>query len=114
EDATSWLNGQVTNDVRELASGMSCYALAVTVRGKIMADVWVLRRGDELAVLLPKSAAAAVRNSFEAQIIMEDVELIEEDSIRVISVQGPRAQELFAEGDPLERHRCDELGFGGV
>jgi folate-binding protein YgfZ len=113
DDRVSWLNGQITNDVREMTRGEGVYALAVTVRGKIMADVWALDRGDELALLLPESARAAVLESFERQIIMEDVELATDHALRVISVQGPRAAEVAREAG-LEAHRCDELGAGGV
>jgi folate-binding protein YgfZ len=113
DDRVSWLNGQITNDVREMTRGEGVYALAVTVRGKIMADVWALDRGDELALLLPESARAAVLESFERQIIMEDVELATDHALRVISVQGPRAAEVARDAE-LEAHRCDELGAGGV
>jgi tRNA-modifying protein YgfZ len=112
DDRREWLNGQVTNDVRTFHAGDAVYALAVTVRGKIMADVWVLDRGEQLAVLLPKTACAAVLASFEQQIIMEDVELAAVLKTRVISVQGPRAHDVL-EGHIVERHRADELGHGG-
>lgn len=115
DDRLSWLNGQLTADARKASPGVSVYALAVTVRGKIMADVWVLVRGDELAVLLPTDAASTVLESFERQIIMDDVTLERDDSLGVLSIQGPRAAELLAAaalGD-VEHHACDELGVGG-
>jgi folate-binding protein YgfZ len=116
DDRRSWLNGQVTNDVRELAPGASVYALAVNVRGKILSDLWVLDRGDQLVVLLPQTAQAAVLASFEQQIIMEDVELGFEPETLAISVQGPRAREVLGAGEPLgvETHAFDELGYGGM
>jgi folate-binding protein YgfZ len=113
EERRDWLNGQVTNDVRDARPGHGVYALAVTVRGKIMADLWVLDRGDELAVLLPQSARDHVCESFERQIIMEDVELAHAPELRVLSVQGPRAAQAVADLG-LETHVCDELGHGGV
>jgi len=115
EDAQTWLNGQVTADVRELKAGQGVYSLAVTVRGKIMADLWVVRSGSELGVLLPKTAADTVLASFEHQIIMEDVELVRDPAVRVVSVQGPRAGEVIAaaELEDVDRERCDELGHGG-
>src|SRR5882672_6320506 len=76
DERRDWLNGQVTNDVRAAQGSQGVYALAVTVRGKIMADAWVLDRGEELAVLLPNATSAHVLESFERQIIMEDVELV--------------------------------------
>jgi folate-binding protein YgfZ len=116
DDRLSWLNGQVTSDVRTIRHGDGLYALAVTVRGKIMADLWVLDRGDQLCVLLPKAALAHVLESFERQIIMEDVTLAADPTLRVISVQGPRASEVIAAAAEvaIESHHCDELGHGGA
>jgi tRNA-modifying protein YgfZ len=115
DDAAKWLNGQVTADVRELADGQGVYSLAVTVRGKIMADLWVVRSGGELGVLLPKTATETVLASFEHQIIMDDVELVRDPEVRVVSVQGPSAAAVIAAAglETGERQRCDELGHGG-
>lgn len=116
EDRVSWLNGQVTNDVRVAKDKRAVYALAVTVRGKIMADLWVLDRGPELLVLVPELARAVLLESFERQIIMEDVTLTPDPATCVISVQGPRATQTL-EGLPdlgPQTHAADELGTGGV
>ena len=115
EDRLTWLNGQITNDLRPVSRDTAIYALAVTVRGKIMADLWVLDRGSELCVLLPHDAADVVLESFDRQIIMEDVELTRDPDLRVISVQGPRAREVAAAVEPPpEVHGADELGHGGA
>lgn len=116
DDARTWLNGQITNDLRPLVPEGSVYALAITVRGKIMADLWVLDRGPHLVLLLPEAARHAVLESFERQIIMEDVELVPETSTRVISLQGPLASKLVEQIQPRPRdtHVADELGNGGL
>jgi folate-binding protein YgfZ len=114
EDRCSWLNGQVTNDVRQLGAGQSVYALVVNVRGKVLADLWVLERGEEFLLALPAAALDAVSEAFEQQIIMEDVELSPAPELRCISIQGPRAGEVLAAGAAnLEHYACDELGRGG-
>ena len=113
DDRLDWLNGQITNDVRDVRPDQALYALAVTVRGKIMADLWVLALGDDFGVLLPQPAQARVLESFEQQIIMEDVELVPAPEARVISVQGPRAAEAMS-GLGIETPAADELGHGGV
>jgi hypothetical protein len=116
EDARTWLNGQITNDIRTLEPGGSVYALAINVRGKIMADLWVLDRGTQLALLVPEAARQVLLDAFERQIIMEDVALAPVPSTQVISVQGPRAAQLVAEAVPPLRdtHTGSELGHGGV
>jgi hypothetical protein len=114
DDRRSWLNGQVTNDVRELAPGDGVYALAVNVRGKVLADLWALGREEHLVLALPAAALAPVLDSFERQIIMEDVELVHAQDLRCISIQGRRAHEVLAAAGPgLDGYRCDELGHGG-
>jgi folate-binding protein YgfZ len=113
EDQRSWLNGQLTNDVRQSTPGDGIYSLAVNVRGKIMGEVWVLDRAGELAVLLPRDAAPGLLESFESQIIMEDVELEPQPETAVISAQGPRAADLVSELDTDRCFACDELGSGG-
>ena len=116
DDRLTWLNGQLTADVRKATREAAVYALAVTVRGKIMADVWVLARGEELAVLLPVASVTTVLESFEHQIIMDDVTLEQDDTLAVLSLQGPRAADVLQAGGlaELEHHACDELGVGGL
>ncbi|HKU44238.1 MAG TPA: folate-binding protein YgfZ [Polyangiales bacterium] len=111
DDRTSWLNGQVTNDLRQLEPGGSVRALAVHVRGKILAEVWVVLAGEELHVVLPASSEAVLLESFERYIIMEDVTLAPWPEARVLSLLGPQAAELAA---PIGGgFHCDELGLGG-
>src|SRR5262245_22549589 len=111
DDRASWLNGQVTNDLRQLEPGGSVRALAVHVRGKIMADVWVVGAGEELHVVLPAASEATVLESFERYIIMEDVTLTPWPTARVLSLLGPEAPTLAAAvGGGFG---CDELGLGG-
>lgn len=116
DDQRSWLNGQVTGDVRNTAKGDSVYCLAVNVRGRIMADIWVLDLGEHLSLLIPRSASEMLLASFESQIIMEDVEVVTAPSTHVISLLGPRATELVESISSAERDYFpgDELGDGGV
>ncbi|MDD9936981.1 MAG: hypothetical protein OXT09_25450 [Myxococcales bacterium] len=116
DDQRSWLNGQVTNDVRHTREGQGVYCLAVNVRGKIMADAWMLDRGETLALVVPARSVEALLESFEAQIIMEDVEVEPEEETAVFSLQGPDAERCADEANLPASARvydCDELGLGG-
>jgi hypothetical protein len=112
EDRLRWLNGQITSDARNARDGQGVYGLAVTVRGKIMAALWVLDLSERLLVLLPETARELVVASFERQIIMDDVELRRDEELAVISVQGPRSREVI-EPEAARSQRCDELGRDG-
>ena len=120
DDRVSWLNGQITNDVRSIAPGSSVHALAVTVRGKILSELWVTAREDELWLLVPERAQAALLESFEHYIIMEDVTLAPWPEARVVSLEGPRSPALHTELAALNELRgvvgfaFAPLGPGGI
>lgn len=85
EDARSWLNGQVTQDVRNTKAGDSVYALIANVKGKIIADTWVLDCDGSFLLTVP-SSASDVNTHLEQYIIMEDVEL-KDEPYEVASIQ---------------------------
>jgi folate-binding protein YgfZ len=105
DDAQSWLNGQITNDVRELSPDVATYALAATLKGRVISDLWALKEGDAAAVVLPEAGYEAAFETFDKHVIMEDVELVPDDSLRVVSLLGPTG---------LVRYRADRLHTGGL
>lgn len=111
EDQHSWLNGQVTADVRDMQPGSAVYSLVVNVKGRILSDVWVLEDGGGALVLVPLATLEVVRATFDRQIIMEDVEVELDEGLAVISVQGPLAKDVIG---ARASYACDELGVGGA
>lgn len=111
DDARTWLNGQVTNDVRSTAAGDAVYALAIHVKGRVLADLFVLDRGEAgLAMTLPRANLPVLLEHFDKYVIMEDVVLEPDEGTALITVQGPRAAEVVA---GTEAFACDRLGRGG-
>ncbi len=108
EDARSWLNGQITNDVRAMEPGDALYALVLDGRGKILSDAWVLERGEDVLLVVPRETVDLLREHFEKYIVMEDVDLDVAD-LAVVTVQGPRAAEVAGPAG----YPCDRLGAGG-
>src|SRR5579859_5396887 len=47
-DRARFLNGQVTNNVKDLKPGTSCYAALVSAKGKLQSDLNVYRLPNEL------------------------------------------------------------------
>lgn len=117
DDARSWLNGQITNDLRQSSEGDAVYALAVDVRGKILADLTVLDQGDELAMLVPTNRVAGLLEHFEKHIVMEDVEVTPLEDFVGLTIQGPRAEQVSPSGDlilyPSPRLRTGEHAVPG-
>ncbi|MBK8169631.1 MAG: folate-binding protein YgfZ [Sandaracinaceae bacterium] len=116
DDARSWLNGQITNDVRATTKGQSVYALVINLKGRVVADVWVLDNGDDFLLVLPQSAFATVEAQFEKYIIMEDVALSAASELRVVTLQGALAASL-AEKTGVSTslaYRADRMHAEGV
>ncbi len=108
DDAREWLQGQLTNQVEGVEPGGSLYAFVLTLKGRILADVYALVRDDDLWLDVPATQVAALLERLDRYIIMEDVDLEYRDDLRVITAQGPRADELAEGGWPADR-----LGAGG-
>lgn len=76
EDALRFLQGLLTADVGELTPGRATPAALLTVKGKIVSEVWVLAVSeDEPWLVLPAELSEAVVTRLDGHIIMDDVEL---------------------------------------
>ncbi len=109
EDRASWLNGLVTCDVAKLAESACAYGLAVTQKGRIITDLFVLKRGDAIDVVLPARVRDAVMDALGKYLVMEDAEMARDDSRRVWFAHGPKATS-FVDGSVA----CDRTGLGGA
>ena len=65
-DAAVFLNGQVTNDVEALAPGEGCYAALLTNKGKMLADLRLLRTEDGVLLDCERVALQASSTSCAA------------------------------------------------
>jgi folate-binding protein YgfZ len=65
DDAGEFLNGQVTNEVGSLTDGESRYALLLTPKGKIRADLRVARDGDETLVVSSAAHLPVIRHTID-------------------------------------------------
>lgn len=115
DDRLTWLNGQITNDVRAIPPGGSVRALAVNVRGKIMAELWVADLGESLLLLVPSATQDTLLESFERFIIMEDVVLERAPELQVLGLEGPlsAASAQRIESGETTALSGTHLGLGG-
>ena len=58
EDRVRWLNGMVTNNVRDLAVGHGVYNFVLTAQGRIVGDLVAYNRGDFLLVTTDRAQVA--------------------------------------------------------
>ena len=96
-DRVRWLQGQITNDVAKLAEGQGCYALLLTVKGRIVADLHVLARGDRFWLETGSAAREAVRERLERYIVADDVALADaSERYARLALEGPAAARILS------------------
>ena len=114
-EAAEFLQGQVTNDVEALAPGEGCYAALLDHKGKLRADMRVLRLGpDKLQVDGEPIAREVLRHNFETYSLGRDVSATDlTDDRSVTSVIGPAARERLGIDLPEQEHAFvqGELGL---
>lgn len=113
-DRVRWLNGMITNDVAVLAPGTrasGCYAALLTPQGRIVTDLHVCVRTDEIWLELPASRLAAARERLSKLIIADDVRLVDRSAeLARFALEGPRAREVLAEAlGPRRASVLDEV-----
>jgi folate-binding protein YgfZ len=112
-EAKAFLQGQVTNDVEELQPGGGCYAAFLTSKGKMLGDLRVLDRGDELLLDCERVALQDLFDLIRRTRIGYDVALLKRTLERgLLSLIGPDARRVAdAEDLPAPEHanRSDEL-----
>jgi len=97
DDCVEFLQGMLTNDVAKLVSGEACPALALTIQGRVLADVDVLRLETGIWLLVDGTAATAMVEAFERLVIADDVSLRRDDAQATLAVVGPTTRRILAE-----------------
>lgn len=118
EDRVRWLNGMVTNNVRDLRPGHGNYNFVLSPQGRIQGDLYIYHRGDHLLGDTELAQLPALLKLFAHYIIMDDVELQDATgALTSIGVQGPQADMVLraaglepACSDPLVV--CDQAWDG--
>jgi folate-binding protein YgfZ len=94
-DRARFLNGQVTNNVKDLRAGEGCYAALVTAKGKLQSDLNVYSLANELLLDFEPGLAEAVAQRLEKYIIADDVQVVDvTPHYGLLSVQGPKSEEV--------------------
>ena len=96
EDRVRWLNGMVTNNIRDLAVGRGVYNFLLNAQGRILGDLVAYNRGDYLLVTTDRAQSPAIMEVFDRYIIMDDVEVADISSkLSAIGLAGPHAKQIL-------------------
>jgi folate-binding protein YgfZ len=114
-DAIDYLQGQLTNDLEQLAPGDGCYAALLDRKAHVLADARVLLLEREGGVWLDTEPVARERLAKHLMTyrVGREVEVSDVSGERtILSLLGPAAAELVATGplSPEHAQRAVELG----
>jgi aminomethyltransferase len=97
-DRVRWLNGMVTNNVRDLAAGHGVYAFVLNTQGHIQGDLYAFNRGESLVLDIERSQVETLLPVLRRYIIMDKVEVEDLSSkTAVIGMAGPKCREMLAD-----------------
>src|SRR5579859_145054 len=117
DDRVRWLNGMVTNNIRDLEVGNGVYAFLLNPQGHILGDLYAYIRGESLLVDTDSSQVEKILATFDHYIIMDDVEVKNlSDEMTALGIAGPKSREIVKAAEmeipdlqPLQLHtmECD-------
>jgi len=95
-DAVRWLNGMVTNSVRDLEAGQSVWNLVLDAQGHILGELTVIHAATGLELVIEAAQYEKIFAHLDRFIIMDDVELTPVEGVTALGVAGPKAAETLA------------------
>ena len=122
EDRVRWLDGMISQDIAALEGSdapSGCYALLLTNKGAIVADLHVGRIDDVYYLESLRSEIPKIRETLDRYIIADDVVLTDLSEERpAIGIEGPDAAELLSkisspEVEDLERECWMKTSIAG-
>lgn len=115
-DAAEYLQSQLTNDVEALEPGAGCYAALLDRKGRMQADLRVLRlTATSLWLDAEPAGSDALERHLELYQVGREVELRDVmGEHAILSLIGPGAGQLCAGAPRGPEHTHAELNVGGI
>ena len=96
KDRTRWLNGMITNNIRDLAEGRGVYAFKLTPQGHNEGELTAYNRGEYLVATTDREQLAKLQPLLQRYIIMDKVQLEDiSDKLSSVGIAGPKAAETL-------------------
>ncbi len=110
-DRVRWLNGMVTNNVRDLSVGQGVYAFLLNPQGHILGDMYAYNRGESMTVDTDCGQLEKILATFDHYIIMDDVEVANlSEQLTALGIGGPKTLDvLTAAGFPIPELQIEKM-----
>jgi folate-binding protein YgfZ len=94
-DRVRWLNGMVTNTVKDLKPGQLNYTFLLNAQGRIQGDGTVYASPDALFFVTDREQMPKLAAHLDRFIIMDEVELAQDAGAAALGLCGPEAHSLL-------------------
>jgi folate-binding protein YgfZ len=96
EDRVRWMNGMVTNNIKDLPKNHGNYNFVLSAQGRILGDMYIYNRGEDLLIDTERSQAEPLLKVLNHFVIMDDVELRDiSEQLTSMGVQGPKSEDVL-------------------
>jgi len=100
-DRVRWLNGMVTNNIRDLAVDRGVYAFLLNPQGHILGDIYAYNHAyksvESIMVDTDCGQAEKILATFDHYIIMDDVEVTNvSEQLTALGIAGPKSRDVLA------------------
>tara|TARA_A100001037_G_scaffold306844_2_gene356946 strand:+ start:7978 stop:9045 length:1068 start_codon:yes stop_codon:yes gene_type:complete len=114
-DASTFLQGMISNDVLNLEDGEGKYGTFLTRQGKIISDLYLYKNKEHFRLLLPPGENLNFIASIEKFIIMEEVEIHDHsESLSMFGVFGPKVEDFLQDFSPLPKEPHQHTTHGNT
>ncbi|HEY6939139.1 MAG TPA: glycine cleavage T C-terminal barrel domain-containing protein [Terriglobales bacterium] len=117
-DRVRWLNGMISNNVRDLQPGNGVYAFVLNPQGHILGDLYIYNHGDDFVLETDAGQADKLYSHLKRFIIMDQVEFKPAQDWAAMGLQGPKAGEILRaagiEPPALEPMQLSDVKLGAT
>ncbi len=117
-DRVRWLNGMLSNNIRDLQPGHGVYAFVLNPQGHILGDLNIYNRGDDFVLETDAVQADRLYPHLKRFIIMDQVEFKPAEGWTAIGLQGPQVEQTLraagVELPALQLLQLSDVKFGGT
>ena len=95
-DRLSFLQGMLSNDLRDVKPGEGQYATVLTQQGKVLGDVRVLRSENSFYLDLWEAIKDKILAHLNRYLVADEVEIADRsEGYGILSIQGPQSESLL-------------------
>ncbi len=97
EDAQSFLQNLLSNDIREVSSARSQLSSLNTAKGRVLATMLICQKGDDYLLQLPRVLCETIRKKLSMYVLRSRVKITDaSDEIITLGLSGKNVRDILA------------------